>query len=482
MRQVTTSLGSEWVCAVRRAAVSWRERSVQERLEVLRRFRVQLAREVGRLVGLVVSPTLDEVESLSAEVLPFLEACRFLERHAANLLADRRVGGGAGGWFGSSDAVWEEREAFGVVGIIAPSNYRFFIGAVQVIQALVAGNGVVWKPGIGGGGAAEFLRVAWEQSGGEPGTLRVLDEGVEAGVALVEGASDLIIFTGSSESGLKVAQRCGALGVPTIIEASGCDAMFVLEDADLVLAAKALAFGLRLNAGRTCIAPRRVIVAEAVADAFERVVADEVAAYRGVVWQEGAAERIREWAEEAREGGAVLLGGASFGSGICVYSRCDAGMRIVCEDVHVPVAGILRVASPEDALRVADETPYGLGASVFSKDASRARSFAKRVRAGTVTINDVVVPTADARVGFGGWGRSGWGVTRGRDGFLAMTRTRFVHVCPSKEHAHLGTMRPSALFFRACAAFRHGERPVYGLMGMLAGVWKMFLGRKQTVH
>jgi acyl-CoA reductase-like NAD-dependent aldehyde dehydrogenase len=478
MTQAATSSGGEWVGAVRRAAVSWRGRSVQERLEVLRRFRIEVARDVSRLGGLVASPTLDEVDALSAEVLPFLDACRYLERHALNLLSDRRVGGSSGGWFGSSEAVWEEREAFGVVGIIAPSNYRFFIGAVQVIQALVAGNGVVWKPGTGGGGAAVFLRVAWEQSGGEPGTLRVLDEGLEAGVELVEGAPDLVIFTGSSDAGLKVAQRCGALGVPTIIEASGCDAMFVLEDADLTLAARALVFGLRLNAGRTCIAPRRVIVVEAVAEAFERVVADEVAAVRGLVWQEGASDRIRGWAEEAREGGAVLLGGAVFGSGLCVYSRCDPEMRIVREDVHAPVAGILRVSSQEEALRVAHGTSYGLGASVFSKDAGRARSFAKQVRSGTVTINDVVVPTADARVGFGGWGRSGWGVTRGREGFLSMTRTRFVHVCPSKEHAHLGVMRPSALFFRACAAFRHGERRVYGLMGMLAGVWKMFVSRK----
>jgi acyl-CoA reductase-like NAD-dependent aldehyde dehydrogenase len=467
---------------VRRAAQLWHDRSVEERLGVLRRFRIHVARDISRLGGLVASPTLDEVDALSAEVLPFLEACRFLERHAADLLSDRKVGGSAGGWFGSSEAIWEEREAFGVVGIIAPSNYRFFIGAVQVVQALVAGNGVVWKPGIGGGGAASFLRALWDQSGGTPGTLRVLDEGVEAGVELVEGAPDLVVFTGSSEAGLKVAQRCGALGVPTIIEASGCDAMFVLEDADLALAAKALVFGLRLNAGRTCIAPRRVIVVEAVAEAFERVVADEVAAVRGLVWQEGASDRIRGWVEEARAGGAVLLGGAEFGAGVCVYSRCDPEMRIVREDVHAPVAGILRVSSQEEGLRVAHGTPYGLGASVFSKDAGRARSFAKQVRAGTVTINDVVVPTADARVGFGGWGRSGWGVTRGRDGFLSMTRTRFVHVCPSKEHAHLGAMRPSALFFRACAAFRHGERRVYGLMGMFAGVWKMFVSRKQSVR
>jgi delta 1-pyrroline-5-carboxylate dehydrogenase len=150
--------------------------------------------------------------------------------------------------------------------------------------------------------------------------------------------------------------------------------------------------------------------------------------------------------------------------------------------VHAPVAGILRAKSDDDALRIANGTAYGLGASVFSRDTEHARSFARRVRAGTVTINDVVVPTADARVGFGGWGRSGWGVTRGREGFLAMTRVRCVHVCPSKEHAHLGVMHPSALFFRACVAFRHGERPVYGLMGMLAGIWKMFVDRKQPVH
>ena len=482
MTQDVANFGTKAVEAVRVASAAWKAFTVQERVGVLRRFRVGLAREVGRFGQLVASSTLGEAEGLSAEIIPFLEACCFLERHALGLLAERRIRGKSGGWFGSSKEVWEEREPFGVVGVIAPSNYRFFIGAVQVMQALVAGNGVVWKPGVGGGAAAAHFRMVWEQSGGVPGTLEILDEGVEAGVALVEGRPDLVVFTGSSDAGLKVAERCGALGVPTIIEASGCDAMFVLEDADLGLAAKALVFGLRLNAGRTCIAPRRVIVAESVAEPFERFVSDEVVAWRGLQWHEGAEARIRGWAEEAESGGAVLLGGGLFGAGVCVYSGCAPSMKLVGEDVHAPVAGILRAKSDDDALRIANGTAYGLGASVFSRDTEHARSFARRVRAGTVTINDVVVPTADARVGFGGWGRSGWGVTRGREGFLAMTRVRCVHVCPSKEHAHLGVMRPSALFFRACVAFRHGERPVYGLMGMLAGIWKMFVDRKQPVH
>jgi acyl-CoA reductase-like NAD-dependent aldehyde dehydrogenase len=482
MTQETTSSASELVEVVRLAAIEWRETALSDRLGVLRRFRIRVAQAVGRLGELVASPTLDEAEALSAEVLPFLDACRFLEREAAKILLERRVLGKSSGWFGSSEAVWEQREAFGVVGIIAPSNYRFFIGAVQVMQALVAGNGVLWKPGLGGCPAAFFLRNAWEQSGGISGVLKVLDEGVEAGKALVEGHPDLLVFTGSSEAGLKVAARCGALGIPTIIEASGCDAMFVLEDADLLLAAKALVFGLRLNAGRTCIAPRRVIVVDSVAEAFERMVANEVLAWRGLGWHGGAADRIREWTEEARTRGAVLLGGVSFGAGVCVYAGCEPDMRIVREDVHAPVAGILRVPSELEALHVARATEYGLGASVFSRDLGRARSFARRVQAGTVTINDVVVPTADARVGFGGWGRSGWGITRGREGLLSMTRGRSVHVCPAKEHAHLGRMRPSAFFFRACVAFRHGERPVYGLLGMLVGVWKMIVGRKQTVE
>jgi acyl-CoA reductase-like NAD-dependent aldehyde dehydrogenase len=478
MTRETTSSECEVVEAVRLAAVSWREIALSDRLAVLRRFRVCVAQEVSRLGELVASPTLDEAEALSAEVLPFLDACRFLEREATKILADSKVFGKSVGWFGSSEEVWDQREAFGVVGIIAPSNYRFFIGAVQVMQALVAGNGVVWKPGLGGGAAAGFFRNAWEQSGGTPGGLKVLDEGAEAGRALVEGRPDLLVFTGSSETGLKVAERCGALGIPTIIEASGCDAMFILEDADLLLAAKALVFGLRLNAGRTCIAPRRVIVMDSVAEAFERMVANEVVAWRGLVWEGSAADRICGWVEEARTGGAILLGGGSFGAGICVYAGCEPVMRIVREDVHAPVAGILRVPSETEALRVAQATDYGLGASVFSRDIGRARRFAGRVQAGTVTINDVVVPTADARAGFGGWGRSGWGVTRGREGLLSMTRGRTVHVCPAKEHAHLGRMRPSAFFFRACVAFRHGGRPIFGLLGMVVGLWKMIFVRK----
>ena len=475
---------SEWgVMGTARATVPrWRSRPIGERLAVVRRFRIEVARRVGELAALVSSRTLDEAGALSAEVLPFLEACRFLERRADRILSTSRLDGSGAGWFQTAREVLSVREPYGVVGVIAPSNYRFFIGAVQALQALVAGNVVIWKPGIGGGSSALWMRRVWEECGGDDGLLQVIGEGQEEGRILVESLPDLVVFTGSSEVGCRVAERCGALGIPTILEASGCDACVLLDDADVVLAAKALVFGLCLNGGRTCIAPRRVIVARSVFGAFEEALRCEMSGIAGVVWESGAVERVADWVKDATDAGARMLGGGKLGEGVCVLMGCEASMRIVQEDPHAPVAAVLCAEDEEDAVRISDACEYGLGASVFGRDLDRARRFARRLKAGTVTINDVIVPTADPRVGFGGWGKSGWGVTRGREGLLSMTHTRNVHVCDSKTHAHLGGMRPSAGFFRACAWFRHGEKRLAGIAGMLGGVIGMVFGKKPVAE
>ena len=202
----------------------------------------------------------NRADTLAAEVLPLLEACKFLEREATRLLAPQPLGKqGLPFWLSGVDAT-VERVPLGVVLIIAPANYPLFLPGVQALQALAAGNAVVWKPGRGGRAVAEiFAELA--HGAGLPGrALRVTDEAVETVHREIEASPDKIVFTGSSETGRTVQRLAAEYSIPVVAELSGCDAVIVLPGADEARVLDALCFGMRLNGSATCMAPRRLVL------------------------------------------------------------------------------------------------------------------------------------------------------------------------------------------------------------------------------
>lgn len=436
--------------AARSAQTQWAQRPVEQRLGFLRELR-RLIAENGRELAAAsaMERSRPVVESLTAEVLPLVEACRFLERNAHEILAPRRLGRRQRPLWLAGIRSEILREPLGVVLIIGPGNYPLFLPGVQVLQALVAGNAVLLKPGVGGSASARALVNLTARAGFPAELVSLLAESPEAARAAILAGPDKVLFTGSAATGQRILAQLAPQLIPAAMELSGCDAAIVRADADLDLATRALAFGLRLNDGATCISPKRVFVARGVATELEgrlsrRLNADASPACQvrtptaraqdlGAV---SGTERLRPLLEEALALGAHFIAGDIRGDGGVDLPMVLAGVspraRLLREDVFAPVLAIVTVADDHEALLWANECPFALAASVFTRNEPAGRALAARLNAGVVTVNDLILPTADARLPFGGRKHSGFGVTRGAEGLLELTAPKVVTVSRSR--------------------------------------------------
>ncbi len=423
----------------RRARREWATRPVRARLEVVRAFRHLLADHASGLARTVRRPPRERAETLSAEILPLADACRFLELRAERILRDRRpTRRGRPFWLGGTDLTIR-REPHGVVLVIGPANYPLLLPGVQTIQALVAGNAVVLKPGRRGGAPADRLAALLAEAGLPAGLLTVLDESVQAAVTAIEEGVDKVVLTGSHATGQAVLERLAPTATPAVMELSGCDAVFVRADADVDLAARALRFGMTLNGGNTCIAPRRVFVHRSRAAELEAKLAPLLHGTAPAALDPGHARVLERWIREALDGGARISVGNPPRDGRMpplVLADTSPSMQVMRADLGAPLISLCPVRDDDEALEFASRCDYGLGATVFGTGAG-ASELANRASAGVVVINDMIVPTADPRVPFGGRGASGFGVTRGAAGLLEMTRTKAVLRRHGKFRPHL---------------------------------------------
>lgn len=445
------------VAQARKAQSPWAGRPVGERLRVIRALRRGLTLHTDGLMQAAGRPV---AEVLSSEVVPLADACRFLEREAGRLLAPRRLRtSGRPAWLaGVVSEVY--REPLGLVLVIAPSNYPLFLPGVQAVQALAAGNAVLWKPGRGGLAAARALAALATAAGLPAGLLTVLPEDPGVAREAIAAGVDKVLLTGSAATGRAVLADLATRLVPATVELSGCDALFVLPGADLDRVAAAVCFGLTLNGGATCIAPRRVFVPHPLADGLEQRLTRLAASLPAVVVDSETATRARLLVAAAVEGGARLLAGSLAPTNEfppLVVAEALPAMRLLQEDLFAPVVSLVRVADAGEALAAALACPYALGAAVFGPE-EPARALAGRVRAGGVVVNDVIVPTADPRLPFGGRGESGFGVTRGAEGLLELTAPKVIAVRRGIRLPHLEKRDPADVdLFRAYLTLVHGD-------------------------
>lgn len=420
----------EWVIGARRVQRAWAERPLHDRLQVLRRFRHQAARQAEALAQASArGRSRPLAETLTAEVLPLLDAVRFLERRAGTILAPRRTGWRGRPLWLTGTAAEVRREPWGVVLIIGPSNYPLLLPGVQALQALAAGNSVVLKPGSGGRPAAQALADLLRRAGLDPALCPVLEESPAAADAALRAGVDKVLLTGSVSTGRTVLGRQAETLTPAAMELSGVDAALVRADADPDLAARAVAFGLRLNAGATCIAPRRLVVYRALAEVFREKLRATLADSEPVPLTPGRLGALAPALQEALRGEARLLAGSvenpeAWRGPLLVEVPTDSPLWRA--DWFAPLALMWVVDDDAAAVRAANDSPFALGASIFTRDLSAARVLAGELRAGVVTVNDLIVPTADPRLPFGGRGHSGFGVTRGPEGLLELTTPKVV--------------------------------------------------------
>jgi acyl-CoA reductase-like NAD-dependent aldehyde dehydrogenase len=458
-----TPIVAKAMTAARSAQTRWSRTPLARRLELVRELRRLIAEHAGRLAeASAAARHRPALESLTAEVVPLADACRFLEREAQSILAPRRLGKrGLPLWLAGVRSEIH-REPFGVVLVIGPGNYPLLLPGVQIIQALAAGNAVLLKPGSGGTAAARALLEIIARAGFDPQLVALLPESPAAAIAAIAVRPDKVLFTGSATTGAKILAQLAPLVIPSAMELSGCDAVIVRADADLDLVVRALVFGLRLNAGRTCIAPRRVFVTRSVATEFEGRLAQALAAGTAEPIASAPRERLLPLLLQALHAGAHLLAGKIQPGGEIIGPVVIAGAKpslpLLREDIFAPVLTILTVTDDDEAIALANDCPYALVAAIFTRDEIAARSLATRLNVGVVTINDHIVPTADARLPFGGRKLSGFGVTRGAEGLLELTAPKVITVSRGKYRPAFDAPQPGdAKIFQAYLKLSHGR-------------------------
>jgi len=414
------------------AALPLRERA--RRMDVLRRVLGRRGDDIARVVHEETGKPLAEA---LAEVVVIADVLGFYGRHARRVLGARRVGTG---WLvGKTARV--EREPFGVVGAITPWNYPFILTMDAVAAALYAGNAIVLKPSEYTPRSALIIEELAREAGLPAGLVRVVPGGGEAGQALVSAGVDKLFFTGSTETGRRVMAAAAETLTPVGLELGGKDPAIVLEDADLDRTAAGLAYGAFFNAGQTCVSTERVYVVEAVHDALvERLVAE---ASRLTVGAEGdydigpmvtdfQVDIVEAQVRDALARGArVEIGGERAPDDTRIFqptvlTGVDHTMAVMTEETFGPLLPVMRVRDEDEAVRLANQTPYGLFASVWTGNLARGRRVAARLRAGGVSINDTLSHYAVPGLPMGGTGASGFGRRRGEAGLEEMSRPRAV--------------------------------------------------------
>ena len=415
----------------RTAQRQWAAAPVARRLAVVREFRYLLVEGRSQITAAVAADVRrDPAEVTATDLLPTASACKFLLTDAERLLRPRRVTGTPLWLWGCRDTLY--RRPRGVVGLIGTWNYPVFLTAVPLLQALASGNGVLWKPSEQTPATAAILGDLLAHAGIPDGLVVRLPGTRDAGPQLAEADIDFVHFTGSDAVGRALAARLGERLIPSTLELSGVDAVIVRADADVPLAARTAWYGATLNAGQTCMATRRALVAPRVYADFVAALRPLVAAARPVELQtSGQADRAERALAAAAAAGCEVVRSTAAGTGFrpAVVLGPDPAAAVAADPLFAPVLAVT-AAGPD-----AHNVRFGLTAAIFTRDPAAARALAGELAAGCVVVNDVIVPTAHPGTPFGGRGASGWGVTQGADGLLGMT-------VPQVVSERRGTFRP----------------------------------------
>ena len=338
------------------------------------------------------------------------------------------------------------RAPVGVVFGMAPWNAPVILGIRAVALPLACGNTVVLKASETCPGVHALIAQVFEEAGLPPGVVGVVTHAAADAASVVNAliahrAVRRISFTGSTRVGRIIAMECAKHLKPVLLELGGKAPLIVLEDADLDEAVKAAAFGAFMNQGQICMSTERIVVVDSVADEFVRRFARFTATlpvgdprggpvFLGSVVDEGAAAFVDALVEDARGKGAAIHGDGTRQGTVMparIVDRVTPEMRLYAEESFGPVVAVIRVRDEEEAVRVANDTEYGLSAAVFTRDVSRGLSVAQRIESGICHVNGPTVHD-EAQMPFGGVKGSGYGRFGGRAGVAEFTELRWITV------------------------------------------------------
>lgn len=418
---------------LRAAAPQWRDTPVEERGRILLRFLEVMLDSLDEITATLNRDCGKSRQDALIEVFITADMLRQYVRHAPRWLRPRPVSRG----LYLFKKTYVAYKPHGVVAVIAPWNYPFALSIPPVIAALLAGNTVALKPSEVTAASGVMMQKLFERVPELAPFVRVLHGDGSVGAAMVAARPDYIFLTGSTPTGRAVQRAAAEHLIPVACELGGKDAMIVLDDADLRAAAHWGVWGANFNAGQTCMAVERVYVEAPVYDEFVRLAVDEIHKLRvgfttekespyyvGPITDPRQIKIIQRHLEDALEKGATLLCGGEIDGmyvqpGILVDVTHD--MLIMQEETFGPLMPIMKVATEEEAIAMANDSHFGLGASIWSADLQRAQRVAHQVQAASVVINDTIAQFGVPMLPFGGTKDTGTGRIHGKEGLMQFT-------------------------------------------------------------
>lgn len=439
------ALMPEIVSRARAAQSAWSELSVRARCTKLRVLRERIMAARNELAEAVVRESgKPRVEALFADIFVALDTTKYWSENAVGALRTQRVPH-------HSTAAKAKRgclvyEPLGVIAIISSWNYPLAIPLSQIIPAVAAGNAVVCKTSDFTPQCGALIEKLFVDAGFPKNLVNVVQGGGEVGQALIDAEPDKVMFTGSVATGRRVAEACARKLIPSVLELGGKDAMIVLGDADVDVAASAAVWGSYTNCGQVCLSVERIFVEKSVTESFATRCVEKTKKLRlgpgsdpatdlGPLIRQQHVQRMGDLIDDAVSRGARVLCGGSprpdLGPNFyepTVIADVDSSMRLFQEETFGPILAIQTVRDADEAVTRANDSSFSLAASVWTSNARRGEAIAKRLRAGAVMVNDAISYFGIAEAPHGGCGASGWGRTHGKAGLLEMVQMKYIDV------------------------------------------------------
>ena len=423
----------------------WRKTTFAERRRLLMKARISILADIDEIAGLISAESGKPLaEAISMEIAPVLDLMQYFARKTEKLLKPKRRGIGLYILLGRFSRI--VYHPLGVVGIIPAWNYPFSIPLGEAAMALMAGNSVVIKPSELTPFIGLKIGEIFENAGAPKDLVQIVTGDGRTGAALVDAASDKIMFTGSVATGKKIAAAAAKNLTSVVLELGGKDAMIVFADANLELAADAAIWGAFCNAGQSCSSVERLYVEGSIGEKFTSMLVDRVQKLKqgvgtaedvsiGTMSSERQLKVVEDHLEHFRREGATIAIGGKRNESIgelfyepTIITNVRNDMRAMQEETFGPTLPIATFKTEEEVIRLANDSEFGLTASVWTGSVARGQRVAKQIEAGSVCVNEVLYTHGIGQTPWGGFKNSGRGRTHGLEGLMELVQPQHIHI------------------------------------------------------